>query len=599
MSYSHDHSHDHTHTGSCSHSHHDSHTNSQIVKGYDTLDHNHSQLSHDASSGRSSDTVIDEQRKIILKVDFFNSVKYSMKQQVVNIVTIYPDIVNCLDDQGFSCIHWAAKKGDIELLQLLHEHGAPLNLATSSDAQMLPIHWAASDGVIRSIRFLLDRKQDINAQDANGCTAAVIAAQHNHTSCVIFLCKNGCDMGIVDNNGDTALHWAAYKGHTEMVGLLSTLTPFAIENADIYGQTPVHLAAIRGNLDSLDYLVTVCQSDIRKRDKNGSTPVELSIKKGQAKCEWFLRKFACNNNFFELLKSLDSSSLTNPTYVTYMLIGYNEKEVSNWPWRIVFASNLLASMITIRFVLDMTLSDLYYLHLLGVMLQVVWWIMFYLCLHKSPGFVNDYRAVGTYNTYNEVLDLIGNSNDDDGTFPPVCHTCRVCKPLRSKHCKLQRCCIQKFDHFCPFVGNTVGRDNYKYFVFLLLSHVCAYIVWFTIALYMMNRVRISWLFTFYIMYSLMWQVMILLLLQFHINLLFSNLTTNEQINVMRYPYLKNSLNNYDNPFSKGSRLSNFIDGLFPSSENFYSRQEVLVRKAGMTRSIPLSAGDEERGMLIH
>mgnify|MGYP003386705335 FL=1 len=37
-------------------------------------------------------------------------------------------------------------------------------------------------------------------------------------------------------------------------------------------------------------------------------------------------------------------------------------------------------------------------------------------------------------------------------MPNVCYTCKLRKPLRSKHCKVQRCCIHKFDHFCPFVG---------------------------------------------------------------------------------------------------------------------------------------------------
>ena len=32
-------------------------------------------------------------------------------------------------------------------------------------------------------------------------------------------------------------------------------------------------------------------------------------------------------------------------------------------------------------------------------------------------------------------------------LPPVCHTCRVQKPLRSKHCKVMRKCVCKFDHF--------------------------------------------------------------------------------------------------------------------------------------------------------
>lgn len=34
-----------------------------------------------------------------------------------------------------------------------------------------------------------------------------------------------------------------------------------------------------------------------------------------------------------------------------------------------------------------------------------------------------------------------------GELPAVCHTCRVRRVLRSKHCKIQRRCVYKFDHF--------------------------------------------------------------------------------------------------------------------------------------------------------
>ena len=36
---------------------------------------------------------------------------------------------------------------------------------------------------------------------------------------------------------------------------------------------------------------------------------------------------------------------------------------------------------------------------------------------------------------------------DGGVIPGVCHTCRVQKPLRSKHCKFAKKCVLKFDHF--------------------------------------------------------------------------------------------------------------------------------------------------------
>ena len=42
--------------------------------------------------------------------------------------------------------------------------------------------------------------------------------------------------------GDNALHWAAYKGHVELIGLLSYLLPTLVDIGDTFGQTPLHLS---------------------------------------------------------------------------------------------------------------------------------------------------------------------------------------------------------------------------------------------------------------------------------------------------------------------------------------------------------------------
>jgi len=51
----------------------------------------------------------------------------------------------------------------------------------------------------------------------------------------------------------------------------------------------------------------------------------------------------------------------------------------------------------------------------------------------------------------------------------VCKTCHLTKPARSKHCSLCGHCVAKCDHHCPWVNNCLGKDNYHYFLALLLS----------------------------------------------------------------------------------------------------------------------------------
>ena len=43
--------------------------------------------------------------------------------------------------------------------------------------------------------------------------------------------------------------------------------------------------------------------------------------------------------------------------------------------------------------------------------------------------------------------------------------------LRAKMCRQADCCIWEFDHFCPWVGNAIGRRNYRSFV-AFLTAVC-------------------------------------------------------------------------------------------------------------------------------
>ena len=65
------------------------------------------------------------------------------------------------------------------------------------------------------------------------------------------------------------------------------------------------------------------------------------------------------------------------------------------------------------------------------------------------------------------------------------------------------------------------------------------------------------------------------LTHYHTMLITKNLTTNEHINTYRYKYLHNSYNIYDNPFDKGDHARNIIDGLFPSTKMYYTREEVV------------------------
>ena len=57
-------------------------------------------------------------------------------------------------------------------------------------------------------------------------------------------------------------------------------------------------------------------------------------------------------------------------------------------------------------------------------------------------------------------------------------TINAYQPVRAHHCSANDDCVDKFDHHCPWVGTTIGRRNYRTFLFFVFGTtlLCAYVV---------------------------------------------------------------------------------------------------------------------------
>ena len=54
-----------------------------------------------------------------------------------------------------------------------------------------------------------------------------------------------------------------------------------------------------------------------------------------------------------------------------------------------------------------------------------------------------------------------------GQWSQICVACRIVRPLRAKHCSVTDRCVEVFDHYCPWVGNAIGKRNRHTFLLFL------------------------------------------------------------------------------------------------------------------------------------
>jgi len=55
--------------------------------------------------------------------------------------------------------------------------------------------------------------------------------------------------------------------------------------------------------------------------------------------------------------------------------------------------------------------------------------------------------------------------------------CKICNglvlPPRAQHCKALNRCVSRYDHYCPWAGNAIGQNNYRFYILLLTYGVLA------------------------------------------------------------------------------------------------------------------------------
>lgn len=205
---------------------------------------------------------------------------------------------------GYFCgqtpIGGAAALGRIELVRILHAHGADFNLpwvTSDGDPVLLPLHAAAFEGHSSVVRYLLDHGADVELprearrehdgatrrfEGTPGSTAAWLACLGGHHSTVVLLHSRGARLDAPDDYGWTPLHAACCEGHDEIVHFLIE-KGISVKPNTRSVDTPLTLACWAGHCEIVRVL-HAAGADLKRGTSDGKpegTPYALAFRQGR------------------------------------------------------------------------------------------------------------------------------------------------------------------------------------------------------------------------------------------------------------------------------------------------------------------------------
>ena len=487
--------------------------------------------------------------------------------------------VNASTIEGHTALHWASWSGLYEVIEILISNGAKINIKNKDKGQT-PFHWVCIGGHTKCIQLLMNHGADIYLNDNtdNQSLALHLTALYNKPRALDLLLLQGMDINIQDAKGMNVLHHAMSYNHISLVNLLIHRGANWY-STDHYGRVPFYYSV------SKQYILLTAHM-IHQH----STLVRHVL---------YLKDID-NRHIIDIAQHLENTELTTMLFKVdskwsriwdYLFIDINRKNQSlygHYIGKYVLFWIILWNIHKAIYINPLKSSFGLLHHIICIILSVISIYFWYVTHTNDPGIIysTDYigggGGTGTNTnvslpiqneqikhalfeqqqqqeqqplTYGDLYKraLLLSSDDQSIEDFPLCLTCRIYKPLRSKHCRDCNHCVLQFDHHCPWIDNCVGQDNYRSFFIFTASIATAGLLYLIegITIISYEYSNINWFDFICYIHALLLSIFVIGLCCTHVYFISTANTTNEQMNWKRYQHMQTIDGKKKNQFSKG------------------------------------------------
>jgi ankyrin repeat protein len=196
-----------------------------------------------------------------------------------HIIVEHPDQVNARGGLNHAPLAAALHKGHFKVADLLHQHGAAVDIpGDPSRLERTPLLAASGHGLIDVVRWLLDHGANVESRGVYLWTSIMLAAANGRLEVVQMLLEHGVHINSASEHGYTSLGRAASSGYVEIVRLLLQ------HGADIDVQdqdfsTPLHVASSQRKIE-VTRLLLDHGAEVDAKNKDGRTPLHLASSNG-------------------------------------------------------------------------------------------------------------------------------------------------------------------------------------------------------------------------------------------------------------------------------------------------------------------------------